>query len=256
MAKTKIDKEVIKEHMEVDEFEVYVEKIIKWIKNNTNTLIIIAILISLTVIGTTYYHTQKEAKSVEAQSILDETMNLYNSLLMETDNTKIEELSTQIGENSESLASAFKGYTQATEAVFIKGKALFHQNKFDDAIKVFNEYINIAKKSEDKAKGYLAIGYTLENKAFLNNDNTIYEEAIKNYNKAADLGQESYIKLEALYNIGKIYKNSGKKELALEAFEKITMSKLALDAKRWGLSEGSSGFVAKAEEEKKELLEK
>ena len=29
MAKTKIDKEVIKEHMEVDELEVYIEKIIK-----------------------------------------------------------------------------------------------------------------------------------------------------------------------------------------------------------------------------------
>ena len=256
MAKTKIDKEVIKEHMEVDEFEVYIEKIIKWINNNVNTIIIVAIIVILTVLGITYFRSQQESKLVEAQSILDDTIRYYNSLITENDNKKAEELYTQINENSTSLTDAFKDSIQASEALFLKGKALLYQNKFDEAIKIFDEFIALSKQPEDKARGYLAKGYALENKAFVNDDKTIYEKSIENYNQAAELGKNSYIRLEALYNIGKIYKNLGNKDLALQTFEKITMSKLALDKKNWGASEGSSGFVAKAEEERKELTGK
>jgi len=256
MAKTKIDKEAIKEHMEVDELEVYIEKIIKWITSNVNTIIIVAIIAILTVLGVTYFRSQKESKLEEAQSILDDTIRYYNSLITENDNKKAEELYTQISENSTSLMDAFKDSVQAAEALFLKGKALLYQNKFDDALKIFDEFIALSKQPEDKARGYLAKGYALENKAFINDDKTVYEESIKNYNQAAELGENSYIRLEALYNIGKIYKNLGNKDLALQTFEKITMSKLALDKKSWGAPEGSSGFVAKAEEERKELTGK
>ncbi len=256
MAKHKIDKETVKEHMEVDELEVYIEKIIKWVKQNVNTLIIIAIIVLIAAIGTSYYRSQKAAKLTEAQSILDEVIKLYISTLYETEDEKVDELLTQIDENVASLQDTFKNTFQASEAILIKGKVLVNQNKFDEAIETFNEYINSVKTPEDQARGYLAIGYALENKAFVNDDNAIYDESINNFKKASELGKNSYLQLEALYNIGNIYKALGKKDLALESYEKITMSKLALDRKGWELSEGPSGYVAQAEEQRKELLGK
>jgi predicted negative regulator of RcsB-dependent stress response len=111
----------------------------------------------------------------------------------------------------------------AREAQFLKGNCYFYKDDLTQAEETFRQYIAGAKTDEEKAKGELALGYTLENQFYFNDTmRNKLDEALAHFELAANVAPpKSHHYYEAQMSRARILELTFRDAQALEIYRQV-----------------------------------
>ena len=117
-------------------------------------------------------------------------------------------------------------------ALYVQGNCLFYkadpldQEAFmadlEAAKEKYELYIALAKNDEERARGEIALGYTLENQLYLDEDMAKLDQALAHYVRGADKAPEgSYLFYYALLNQARVLEVRSRDTEAMEIYQRI-----------------------------------
>ncbi len=207
-------------------------KLYTFIRENIRLCLIILAALVVVIISVKIYSYRQDMVLRESNQLFTWAINIFENGLMETDQTKREaELRQAIG-YAEQLVDEFPKSKAARQARYLQGNAYYFMSDFDRAISSFQHYIDTAQTNEDRAKGYVALGYSFEDRFFYNEqDQSILRQAEKAYDQAIELGKETYIEYQALLCKARLLELRYKNTEAMEIYEKIIADREQLKLK-------------------------
>ncbi|MCX7766624.1 MAG: tetratricopeptide repeat protein [Candidatus Sumerlaeia bacterium] len=219
MGKIKITKKDLKE----DEVKSLGVKLAQAIRDNSTYVIIGVAIIVAGLIAVKLYQYRQNIVLRESNKLLTIAMNIYERGLMQEDDPKRrEDYLREAIRSADQILRDFAGAKVARFALYLKGNAYYMLNEFDQAITVFQQYVETAKDNLDQAKGYIALGYCFENKFFYQQtDQGMLQQAMRAYEKAIELGKDTYLAYEGMFCKARLLELAGKKEQALAIYEQI-----------------------------------
>ena len=227
MGKVKITRKDLK----TDGVRTFGEEIVEDLRKNARWYIagVVALVLVYSVVkGIQSYriNTLEDANSEYAQV----NNALFEQALLTTDlkqrRDMLDQAATQFGD----IATRYSGTYVGRQAAFQRANAFYFRNDFDQAIGEFLSFINKAETDQEKAKGYLSLGYTYENRLFLSYDNrqqipeqaqSLLRQAQDAYSKAEELGKGSYVTYEAMLSRARLFELQFKDNEALALYDKI-----------------------------------
>ena len=228
MAKGKITRKQLKE----DEVRTFGMKLYSFICENIRLCLIVLAALVVVFISVKAYNYRQDVVLRKSSQLLTWTINIFENGLMETDQTKREAALNQAISYAEQLVDDFPKSKAARQAQYLQGNAYYFMNDFDRAISSFQQYIQTAQTNEDRAKGYVALGYSFEDRFFYNEqDQSILRQAEKAYDQAIEFGKETYIEYQALLCKARLLELRYKNSEAMEIYEKIIADREQLELK-------------------------
>lgn len=159
------------------------------------------------------------------QGILDKAIKHYNKAL--EINPKDKDIHFYLGlsyidmnrthDAMRSLENAVKSSPDNLKANYYLGVIYKDRNMLDQAIKLFNTTANQSNDSNIKMESHRLLGETYKELGLIDEAITNYEEAVKKTVDNNDIEKQK----EILYNLGMAYTKSGKKQLAINNWEKL-----------------------------------
>lgn len=128
-------------------------------------------------------------------------------------------------------------------ALYLQGNCYYVMEDFARASETYEKFLKSAG-GEDKARGLIALGQTLESQSFTDNDPSKLDAAIERYIAATSAAPaDSYLHFHALLNHGRVLELQGKDADALTMYRKVV--------ERGAPREAIPGAEPETEEEKK-----
>lgn len=219
MGKIKITKRDLKE----DEVKTFGMKVIAYVKENYTILIIALGIVVVGLIGFKLYQYRQQIILRESNKLFTYAINLYETGLMrENDPKRREDYLRESIRYCEQLVRDFPGARLVPVALYLEGNAYYMLNDFDQAITIFQRYVETVKDDVEKAKGYVALGYSFENKFFYQRtDQSILQQAMRSYERAIETGKDSYVAYEAMLCKARLLELMGKNDEAAALYEKV-----------------------------------
>jgi tetratricopeptide (TPR) repeat protein len=228
MAKGKITRKELKE----DEFRTFGMKVYTFVHDNSRLCFIVVIALVIAFISHRVYKDYQARALGRSNEIFTGAMSMFEAGMFETDQTRREAALKQAIIYAEQIIEEFPKSKAARQARYLEGNAYYFMNDFDRAISAFQYYINTAKDNQDRAKGFVALGYAFENKFFYNEqDQSILHEAEKAYDQAIDLGKGTYIQYQAMLCKARLLELRYKNDEAMEIYKKIIADRKKLEEK-------------------------
>ncbi len=219
MGKIKITKKELKE----DEVKTFLVRASTYLKENYTIVIIAIAVIVVAFIGFNLYRYRQNLVLEESNKLFTFAINLYErGLMTEEEAQRREEYLREAIRNCEQILRDYPNADIAPIALYLQGNAYYLLNDFDQSITIFQQYIETTPNNIEKAKGYAALGYAFENKFFYERtDQSILDQAMRAYERAIDLGGDSYIAYEAMLSKARLLELMDQKEKAVEIYEKV-----------------------------------
>ena len=221
MARIKIRKKDLK----VDELRTFGHGVYEFVKNHQNKVmiglgILCVILIGLKLYGVTRRETLRQTNDLFTQASNSFQMGLMSTTLED----RVKNLNTCI-ENCKRILQDYGSSPLAQNVLYLQGSALFFKanvaDDYDECISIFNQYIDRAGLEKDMAVGYVALGYSYENKYFLTEDRSYLSQAVKAYEKAIETGKDSTVGAEGKMCKGRLLELQYKDDEASILYESV-----------------------------------
>jgi tetratricopeptide (TPR) repeat protein len=120
------------------------------------------------------------------------------------------------------VVGGFAGSPVALRARYLSGCFNFRAMKFDQAVEQFQAFEREASTDADRARGAVAVGYCLENAAFVSSDDARLAKALEAYERAIAVGGSSYVKYQAMLAKARLLsRDPGKRAEAIELVESV-----------------------------------
>ncbi len=207
-------------------------KLYSFICENIRLCLIVLAALVVVYISVKAYNYRQDVVLRKSNQLLTWTINIFENGLMETDQTKRETALNQAISYAEQLVDDFPKSKATRQAQYLQGNAYYFMNDFDRAISSFQQYIETAQTNEDRAKGYVALGYSFEDRFFYNEqDQSILRQAEKAYDQAIEFGKGTYIEYQALLCKARLLELRYKNAEAMEIYEKIIADREQLELK-------------------------
>jgi tetratricopeptide (TPR) repeat protein len=219
MAKIKITKQDLKQ----DEVKSFGMKVGHYFQENYTFIIIILAVVVVGMIGLKLYQYRRAIVLRESNGLFMRVLNQYERGVMTADDQarRREFLEGSIT-TAEQLLRDFPSAKIARPTLYLEGNAYYLLNDYDQAITIFQQYVESARDNMDQAKGNIALGNCFENKFFYEQtDQGVLEQAMRAYERAINQAGESYLKYEAMLNKARLVELKGEKEEALAIYEDV-----------------------------------
>ncbi len=187
--------------------------------------------------------------SARRASILRETNRVLNQATIvigelpniEDETTRENNLRGAIAE-LERLAERYAGTPASRLALYLQGNCYYYMDDLERAREAFERYIEEARTPEERARGELAVGYTLENQFFLHDEPvTRLEDARVRYVRAEQAAPPgSYPFYQALLNQARVLELTYRDAEALALYRRVLEERPPARAVRGGGGEGAS----------------
>lgn len=231
MSKVKISRKDLKE----DEFKTWSVNFEHMIENNLRSIIIGTIVILVIIVGYQIIKSQKAAVLSEANSDYAIAQNLnFNviNLYRNEDKENRKNVTDSANKYIDSLIEKRGSSEIGRKALFLKANLLFQEQDFDRAITTANSYLEQVRTKEERANAYLLLGYCLENKFYYQQfkgtiDTPLLDQAMKNYQQAAQEVTNTYIYWESQLSQARIY------DLKMETDKALALLKKVQDERKW-----------------------
>ena len=146
--------------------------------------------------------------------------------MVEEDPQRREDFLKECIKSCEEILRDYPGARVAEQALFFEGNAYYLLNDFDQAITLFQQYVETTKDDFEIARGYIALGYCFENKFFYDrNDASIIQQALRSYEQAIDKAGDSYLAYEGMLCKARLLELQGKKDEALALYDKVKQAR-------------------------------
>jgi tetratricopeptide (TPR) repeat protein len=121
----------------------------------------------------------------------------------------------------------------ARQALFLKGRALYEADQFEDAQAAYRKFIDQAPTQEAAARGDIALAYAYENQSFLVEDTQrqtdLLTAALGSYNNAAERLPGSYLYYYALMGQARVNEVLKKPDAAIALYQRVLDERPAPD---------------------------
>ena len=221
MAHVKITKKNLKE----DELRSFGTKIYEYIQKHQKQVIIFLCAICVVLIGFKIYSIQKRNVLRESNLLFSEATNSFQmGILAEKPEDRTSNLNRCI-ENCKRIISDYGSSEIADYALYLQASASFFKSSsatdYDEAIRIFNQYIEQAGSEKEKAMGYVGLGYSYENKYFLSENPQILALAVKAYENAIELAKDMAVGAEAKLCKGRLLELQYKDDQAALLYQSV-----------------------------------
>ncbi|MFH0792501.1 MAG: tetratricopeptide repeat protein [bacterium] len=227
MGKVKITRKDLK----TDEVRTFGHELGDNLRQNARWYIAGAIAVVLVYSGIKMYQAYRVSNLEAANSEYAQVNAVFfEQALRMTDVKQRRDLLEQAATQFNDIATRYPNLYVGRQAAFQRANAFYFRNDFDQAISEFLSFINRAETDQEKAKGWLSLGYTYENKFFLSNQNkqqlseldkSLLRQSQEAYSKAEELGQGSYITYEAMLSRARLFELQFQDQEALAIYDKI-----------------------------------
>jgi len=217
---------ITRKTLKQDEVRSYGLTIYEWLRKNQKQVLIGAVVVAVVFLFALAYRSRAASRRASANIMFTTAEQQIRLALIAKDEQLREKLFNAAEEKLQTILDTYGRSKLATEALYLLGDIAFFRNKYDEAERFYKEYIEATEKPEDKADGYIALGYTYENKFFWTpqgpNDNVWLERAIESYRKAEALTSGTLQTYLAMLGRARLYAlQENKIDKAKELYERI-----------------------------------
>ena len=182
---------ITRKQLKEDEVRSYWFQLLAWAYQNRKPLLISAAALVIVLLFAGTYRQRAAAKAASANLLISRAqMEIQYALLAKEEKTR-DRLFSLAEENLETIRELYRRSNLAPYATFLLGNIAFFRNDYDEAETFYQEYLRAARGSLEKADGYIALGYTYENKFFWRGqeaeDRVWLERALESYREAENL---------------------------------------------------------------------
>lgn len=216
---------ITKKDLKGDELRSFGTNAYDYIQKHPKPIMIILAAICVVLIGFKIYSIQKRSVLRETNLLFSEATNSFQlGIMSEKPEDRINSLNRCI-ENSKRIISDYGSSDIADYALYLQASASFFKSSsatdYDEAIRIFNQYIEQAGSDKEKAMGYVGLGYSYENKYFLSEDSQILALAITAYENAIELGKDMAVGAEAKLCKGRLLELQYKDDQAALLYQSV-----------------------------------
>ena len=181
------------------------EKVLKWLKNNRETFLgSIVIIIAAIILGAFFSMRYSQINKAA-----------WKELFMAKQQARVGQLDAA-NKSLANIETGFSNTTAAGYAYLLKGDILFSTQKYDAAVKAYQQASDFAKPETIVPVALSNIGKTQEAQNDFNNAIVSYKSFLERY-------PEHFLAPEAHFSIATIYEIQNKKDEAKSAYEKIAL---------------------------------
>lgn len=156
----------IQEQLQKDEVAETLQNIADNLRANRSLLITIGVVIlvgALAILGVRSY---RDSKLSDSNAKMTAAFQSYQEFVNQTDPQQREELLKSAVAKADQLATNHAGSRLGREALYLKGNIYYEANKYPEAQKAYQAYLDKAETDAERAKAQIALGYANENEAF------------------------------------------------------------------------------------------
>lgn len=223
---------------EVEELHPFQDFLLKvWTEHRSVLLLAVAALIAVAVITSQMGRAGAERRQ-SAVERLNAAAGIYQRVTT-TPNlaaSDIDAMLSQAAEICDRLRLEFPNQDASREALFIKANCLYERaflhiqdteeissvDLMDEAIQALTTYLDEVRSNSDKAKARIALANCYENRAFFTDDSDMMRSAIAELERAADLGEGTYLEAQALKDQARCLESLSRFDEARLIYERIT----------------------------------
>lgn len=189
MARVRISKKDLKQ----DEVRHFGEVALDYIKKHERNILIGLVIIVVLLAGYKIYSIQRQKALRESNVLFSEASNAFQMGVVATEPEQMQEKMEEARSVAERVVREYGGSPLAINALYLQGSAAFFKannaEDYNEPIRIFREFIDRSGDPVQKAVGYVALGYSYENKYFLTENKDLLDEAINAYEQAIDLAE-------------------------------------------------------------------
>jgi outer membrane protein assembly factor BamD (BamD/ComL family) len=149
-----------------DEVAQGVQETLDFLRRNALALAGVAVLALVVVLAReAIVRSHEKAASAVNMAIVQGLRNL-NAIMAGADSVERLQQAKALADNLDAVVAQYPGVPLANQALYIKGRALFEADQYEEAQKAYRLFIDKSSDAEMIARGELALGYTYENQSF------------------------------------------------------------------------------------------
>ncbi|MBM3334003.1 hypothetical protein FJY63_05015 [Candidatus Sumerlaeota bacterium] len=195
-----------------------------WLRANRKPLLIGAASVAVVLFLAHIYRVRvASARADASEEVWQAEIQIQYGLVARTDSEREKYLAT--AEDVLQRIASRAPNKIASYATYLLGNVAFFRNNYDDAEAFYKEYIEKARGRSDKADGYIALGYTYENKFFwtaqTKDDHVWLNRALESYRRAESLTSGTAQCYLAMLCCARLYELRGNDKQAKELYERI-----------------------------------
>lgn len=257
MSKTHLTRKELKE----DEFMDAGRSFFHYIEEHKHAIItgILAVLALILLVVAVFSYNSR--KTTNANKLKYEGIRLFQEGLYEMDMAKQKQSFDAAAEVFADLEANYGSMKVAEDAGYLRANCLLLMQDFDGAVAAYEEFIQKSRSSEDKAMAQVGIGYAIENKAFMqNDDHAVLQKALEAYKKAEELGVDengsrTYLAYQAKLARGRVLNQLGQNDKAIAVLEEVKEERPYFEQNLDEISDGSwQQFMNMDRDEKSKLM--
>ncbi len=216
---------VTKKELKQDELRTFGMNVYDYTKKHQNSLIAILAALVVILIGLKLYSYHRQTAAREANLLFTQATNNFQAgIFAEKFEDRIKKLNVCI-EDCKRLINDYSSSPLALDALYLEASAAFFKSNtasdYDEAISLFNKFIDRARTPLEKAIGNVGLGYSYENKYFLSENLQLLPQAMRAYEQAIALGKDTAVGAEATLCKARLLELQRKDDQAAELYEKV-----------------------------------
>lgn len=149
-----------------DEVRSYWFQLLEWLQENSKTLIIGVGIAAVIVILGVFIKQRRGGREVAVNRLITSSYIDIQRALAAENNQEREGYFAQGEEKLRQILDLYGRSKMAPQASFLLGNIAFFRGEYRIAEEYYKDYIDSVKDNLDKADGYIALGYTYENRFF------------------------------------------------------------------------------------------
>lgn len=202
-----------------------IEESMFWLRQHAAKILSVILVATIAWIVWLVIQQRNEARLVAANDSYTAALDTYQKA-MAAGNWATAERTAKMREavqQADEVARTWPDTVVARNALLLKGNAYFFAGdalgtatNTNEAIKAFEEYLKVATGDEERAAGYLALGYAYENRVFLTNDPSGIQPAVDAFSEVRKIGSAriGFLYYEATLALARINVFAGREEEA------------------------------------------
>lgn len=201
---------VTRKDLKKDAFQEASLSFLEYWESRWQRILLWALIVVVALLAIRIGFSTVKSRRAKAANQLVEAQSLVQNTIMEAGGEQQDSQLRAAIARAEEVQGRYGTSPTGIEALYIKGNALYMRREYDQAISVYQNYVDQSKSNAAKAKGNIAIAYAKESKYFLfPEDNALCDQAMEYYERARDLAKEkdgssSYLAFQAMLGMARL----------------------------------------------------
>lgn len=200
---------ITRKRLKEDEIRSYWLQLLTWAQQNRKPLLIGTATVVIVFLFSLAYRQRTATQVASANLLISRAQTEIQYALFAEEEQAREKLFGAAEEKLEIARELYRRSGLVPYATFLLGNIAFFRNDYDEAERLYQEFLDAADGPLEKADGYIALGYTYENKFFLegkeSDDRVWLDRALDSYTRAENLTSGTMQHYLAMFGRARLY---------------------------------------------------